>query len=91
MSTIKGGFVGLAAYVFLVVLVSLSRTIEDSFVGRLIWESLVPISLVEKLTAALFGAHTDERGLVVILAVVGSEFALVGAAIGCVINLARKT
>jgi len=83
-----GSVASIMIFLVLLVIASFSLAIEESFIGRLIWEFPVPMDFVEEITTVLFGAHTDERGLVVILVAVGVEVALIGAVIGIITQFA---
>ena len=87
---LAGGGVSFGVFLVVLVLAALFRAIEESFIGAMIWGFPVPMEFLEKVTDALFGSHTDERGLVVVLAAVGIEVTLLGAALGCVIHVSRS-
>ena len=86
---LRGGIIGGAIFVVLLVIISLFPSLERTIIAHLVWDIPVPTGIIEKTIAAMFGAHTDERGLVIVLAVVGFEYALCGVIVGLLIFFIR--
>jgi len=87
---VRGGAIGFAIFMVFLVLAALFDAIEESVVGEMIWSFPVPMEFLEKVTTVLFGSHTDEGGIVVVLAAVGVEVTVAGSAIGFVIYSTRE-
>jgi hypothetical protein len=85
---VMGGVIGF--FVFLIALLTMIvfPSVGETF-AKAIGELPVPYQLLDKVIGALFGSHTDEAGILVVLATVCAEVVLFGAIIGCFFHCAR--
>jgi len=87
---IRGGAVGIMLLIAFLVAVSIFPAIDKSIVGRMVWDVPVPVGIIEKINIYFFESRTDDRGLVVVFAAIGIEYAILGALVGLVFHLVRS-
>lgn len=87
---IRGGAVGVLLLFAFIMAMSLFPVLDESIVGRMVWEMPVPAGIIKKINICFFGSSNDDRGLVVVFTAIGIEYAILGALVGLVIHVVRR-